>query len=101
MTLHDFDSFDRSNDPDLQEPPICRHRAGDPDCMCHDAEDEAREALDNANALAYLDEMSGYISDVLETPDPEKITSPEKRSKLDGLEEAIQEIISSMRSDFA
>jgi len=34
MTANDFDRFDSRNDPDLQEPPICRHRAGDPDCMC-------------------------------------------------------------------
>ena len=27
------DDIDR-NDPDLQDTPRCRHRVGDPDCMC-------------------------------------------------------------------
>jgi len=92
-----YDGIDR-NDPDMQDPPICRHRAGDPDCMCHDAEDEARNALDIANAKAHITELRMIIDEALAPPTDCLIESEELRTKLD-IRAKVQAIVDAIWED--
>lgn len=98
MTHATFDRFDRRNDPDLQDERRCRHRVGDPDCMCHDAEDEARNALDIANAKAHIAELRTIIDEALAPPTDRLIESDELRAKLD-IRARVQSIVDAIWDD--
>lgn len=105
MTPHDFDRFDSRNDQDLQEPPICRHRAGDPECMCDheeetvDPEIDPDEQLDRDLVFAF-----GWIKRLRDGIPPEvteeQVSDADVRRDLNKARTDVLAIIEAFREDW-
>ena len=80
-----------ANDP---YPPICRHRAGDPECMCHTEPDELSDP-DVETRNKWAREAIAALPAV-----PPDIRDDEVRIQIEQTRAAVEDIIHVMRSDF-
>ena len=91
-----------SHDP---EPPICRHRAGDPECMCHDEEerDEEPEVDSDAALIADIETAHRWYREACEAMPavPPDIADDDIRAEVAEIRRRALEIIESMRGDLA
>ena len=104
MTPHDFDRFDR-NDPDLQDPPICRHSAGDPECMCDPEEETVEPEIDPDERLDRdLVFAFGWINRLRDGIPPEvteeQVADDDVRSDLNNVRTDVMAIIEAFREDW-
>ena len=99
-----YDDIDR-NDPDLQDTPRCRHRVGDPDCMCDPEEEapepeiDADEQLDRDLVFAF-----GWVKQLRDGIPPkvtdEQVSDADVRRDLNNLRKNVETIIEAFREDW-
>lgn len=99
-----YDDIDR-NDPDLQDHPLCRHRAGDPDCMCYPEEEtpepdiDADEQLDRDLVFAF-----GWVKQLRDGIPPkvtdEQVSDADVRRDLNKVRTDVIAIIEAFREDW-
>ena len=91
-----MDSY--AHDP---EPPICRHRAGDPECTCHPEPDELSDP--EADRLADVETRNRWAREAIAALPavPRDIRDDEIRSEVEETRRLVEDIINEMRSDFA
>lgn len=98
------DDIDR-NDPDLQDPPRCRHRVGDPDCMCYPEEETPESEIDPDEqldqdltfAFGWCKQLHGSIpSEVTE----EQVSDADVRRDLNKVRTDVMAIIEAFREDW-
>jgi hypothetical protein len=99
-----YDDIDR-NDPDLRDPLICRHRAGDPECMCHPEEEEVEPEIDPDEQLDRdLVFAFGWIKQLRDGIPPEvteeQVADEDVRLDLNDLRTDVLAIIEAFREDW-
>lgn len=85
-------------DPD---PPICRHRAGDPECSCSPEPDELSDP--EAGRLADVETRSRWAREAIAALPavPRDIRDDEIRQEVEETRRLVEDIINEMRSDLA
>ena len=88
-----------ANDP---EPPICRHRAGDPECTCSPEPDDDELSDPEADLLADVETRNKWAREAIAALPavPPDIRDDEVRILIEQTRAAVEDIIHAMRSDF-
>ena len=90
----------RGDEPPDPDPPICRHRAGDPECSCSPEPDELSDP--EADRLADVETRNKWAREAIAALPavPPDIRDDEVRIQIEQTRAAVEDIINEMRSDF-
>lgn len=84
---------------DDTDPPICRHRAGDPECSCSPEPDELSDP--EADRLADVETRNRWAREAIAAlPAVPRVWCDEIRQEVDETRRLVEDIINEMRSDF-
>lgn len=88
------------DEPPDPYPPICRHRAGDPECMCHPEPDELSDP--EADRLADVETRNKWAREAIAAlPAVPRMWNDAIRSEVEETRRLVEDIINEMRSDLA